>query len=92
MAGCERAVALTTEASLNPLTDALGIDALLNPRSTTVSSILRHVRLGRVRAVYSVRDGEAEVIEAQVLAENASGRRGSRPAQSSAPSIRRAKS
>ena len=68
MAGCERAVALTTEASLNPLTDALGIDALLNPRSTTVSSILRHVRLGRVRAVYSVRDGEAEVIEAQVLA------------------------
>lgn len=68
MAGCERAVALTTEASLNSLTDALGIDALLNPRSTTVSSILRHVRLGRVRAVYSVRDGEAEMIEAQVLA------------------------
>jgi len=68
IAGCERAVALTTEESLNPLTNALGIDALLNPRSTTVSSILRHVRLGRVRAVYSVRDGEAEVIEAQVLA------------------------
>ena len=37
------------------------------PRATTVSSILRHIRLGRVRAVYSIGDAEAEVIEAQVL-------------------------
>ena len=32
-----------------------------------MSSILRHVRHGRVRWVYSVGDAEAEVIEAQVL-------------------------
>ena len=32
-----------------------------------VSSILRHVRHGRVRGVYSIGDAEAEVIEAQVL-------------------------
>jgi trk system potassium uptake protein TrkA len=47
--------------------DPLGIDAYVNPRQTTVSSILRHVRHGRVRNVYSVGDAEAEVIEAQVL-------------------------
>jgi trk system potassium uptake protein TrkA len=45
----------------------LGIDAYINPRSTTVSSILRHIRHGRVRAVYSIGDAEAEVIEAEVL-------------------------
>jgi len=32
-----------------------------------VSSILRHVRHGKVRAIYSIGDAEAEVIEAQVL-------------------------
>ena len=46
---------------------ALDIDAYVNPRQTTVSSILRHVRHGRVRNVYSVGDAEAEVIEAQIL-------------------------
>ena len=45
----------------------LGIDAYINPRATTVSSILRHSRHGRVRAVYSIGDAEAEVIEAVVL-------------------------
>ena len=45
----------------------LGIDAYINPRATTVSSILRHIRHGRVRQVYSIGDAEAEVIEAEVL-------------------------
>ena len=45
----------------------LGIDAYINPRATTVSSILRHIRHGRVRQVYSIGDAEAEVIETQVL-------------------------
>jgi trk system potassium uptake protein TrkA len=68
VAGCRVAIALTNEGSYGELSERLGIDALLTPRATTVSSILRHVRRGRVRAVYSVGDGEAEVIEAQVLA------------------------
>jgi trk system potassium uptake protein TrkA len=46
---------------------ALDIDAYINPRATTVSSILRHIRHGRVRSVYSIGDAEAEMIEAQVL-------------------------
>ena len=45
----------------------LGIDAYINPRATTVSSILRHIRHGRVRDVYSIGDAEAEIIEAEVL-------------------------
>ena len=66
-AGCEMAVALINDPTLVPLMAPLDIDAYVNPRATTVSSILRHVRQGRVRGVYSIGDAEAEVIEAQVL-------------------------
>ncbi len=65
--GCPMAVALINDPTLVPLMAPLDIDAWVNPRATTVSSILRHVRQGRVRVVYSIGDAEAEVIEAQVL-------------------------
>ncbi len=66
-AGCKMAIVLINDPTLIPLLEPLGIDAYINPRSTTVSSILRHIRHGRVRAVYSIGDAEAEVIEAEVL-------------------------
>ncbi|CUH76944.1 Trk system potassium transporter TrkA [Tropicibacter naphthalenivorans] len=66
-AGCPMVIALINDPTLVPLMDPLGIDAYINPRATTVSSILRHIRHGRVRAVYSIGDAEAEVIEAEVL-------------------------
>ena len=65
--GCPYVIALINDPTLVPLMQPLGIDAYINPRSTTVSSILRHIRHGRVRAVYSIGDAEAEVIEAEVL-------------------------
>jgi len=66
-AGCPMAIALINDPTLVPLMEPLGIDAYINPRATTVSSILRHIRHGRVRQVYSIGDAEAEVIEAEVL-------------------------
>jgi trk system potassium uptake protein TrkA len=66
-AGCPMAIALINDPTLEPLMEPLGIDAYINPRSVTVSSILRHFRHGRVKAVYSIGDAEAEVIEAEVL-------------------------
>jgi trk system potassium uptake protein len=66
-AGAAMAIALVNDPTLAPLMGPLDIDAYINPRATTVSSILRHIRHGRVRAVYSIGDSEAEVIEAQVL-------------------------
>jgi trk system potassium uptake protein TrkA len=65
--GCPMAISLINEPDLIPLMGPLDIDAYINPRSTTVSSILRHVRHGRVRSVYSIGDAEAEVLEAQIL-------------------------
>ena len=66
-AGCKMAICLVNDPTFQPLMDPLHIDAYINPRATTVSSILRHIRHGRVRGVYSIGDAEAEVIEAQVL-------------------------
>ncbi|MGD1869716.1 MAG: Trk system potassium transporter TrkA [Neomegalonema sp.] len=65
--GCRRAIALTNDPNFSSLSEPLGIDAFVNPRAATVSTILRHVRRGRIRALYSLRDGEGEVFEAQVL-------------------------
>ena len=65
--GCPMAITLVNDPTLVPLMGPLDVDAYINPRATTVSSILRHIRHGRVRGVYSIGDAEAEVIEAQVL-------------------------
>ncbi|MGB1236030.1 MAG: Trk system potassium transporter TrkA [Planktomarina sp.] len=65
--GCKMAVCLINDPTLVPLLADLDIDAHINPRSTTVSSILRHIRLGRVKGVYSIGDAQAEIIEATVL-------------------------
>jgi trk system potassium uptake protein TrkA len=69
--GAKLVVALVNDPSLISLIAPMGIDAYVNPRATTVSSILRYVRHGRIRAVYSIGDGEAEVMEAQVLGTSA---------------------
>ena len=65
--GCPMTICLINDPTLVPLLGPLEIDAYINPRATTVSSILRHIRHGRVRGVYSIGDAEAELIEAQVL-------------------------
>ena len=65
--GCPLAICLINDPSMVPLLRAMGIDAYVNPRATTVSSILRHIRHGKVRGVYSIGDAEGEIIEAQVL-------------------------
>lgn len=66
-AGCRGTIALTNDTVLAGLSRGMGVDLTLNPRSATASTILRHVRRGRVRAVHVIGEGEAEVIEAQVL-------------------------
>ena len=39
---------------------------IIDPKAITVSSILRHVRRGRIRNIYTLSDGSAEVIEGEV--------------------------
>lgn len=65
--GCKTSLCLINSQNYAGLIRPLSIDAQINPRATTVSRVLQHVRRGRIRAVHSIQNGEAEVIEADVL-------------------------
>jgi trk system potassium uptake protein TrkA len=65
--GAARATTLVNNMTYGPLVRSLGIDAVVNPRAITVSRILQHIRRGRIRGVHSLRDGLAEIIEAETL-------------------------
>nr|BAT30034.1 potassium transporter peripheral membrane component [Aureimonas sp. AU22] len=65
--GAKSNLALINSPTFQDLAKHLGIDAVLNPRSVTISRILQHVRRGRIRAVHSVQNGMAEAIEAEAL-------------------------
>ncbi|WP_366552566.1 Trk system potassium transporter TrkA [Aquibaculum sediminis] len=65
--GCGRAITLINSTSYAQLLPGLGVDTVVSPRAITVSTILQHVRRGRIRAAHSLADGVGEVIEAEVL-------------------------
>ncbi|MFQ6017866.1 MAG: Trk system potassium transporter TrkA [Kiloniellaceae bacterium] len=65
--GCQRAVTLINKTSYGSLVGTLGIDTVVSPRAITVSTILQHVRRGRIRSVHSLSEGFGEVIEAEAL-------------------------
>ncbi len=65
--GVSRTIALINKLTYAPLIRSLGIDVAVNPRVITVSSILQHVRRGRIRGLHSVQEDFGEVIEVEVL-------------------------
>jgi trk system potassium uptake protein len=66
--GCQRAITLlNNNTAYGQLVASLGVDVIVNPRETTVSSILRHTRMGQIRTVYSIANGKAEIMEAEVV-------------------------
>lgn len=66
--GCQSSICLVNTVSFSGLSTGLGIDLQVNPRGVTVSRILRHVRRGRIRAVFSLHEGRGELVEAEALA------------------------
>ena len=66
-AGCRTAISLVSNPSYGPLMGNLGVDVAVSPRESTVSTILRRIRRGRILAAYSIRDGAAEIVEAEAL-------------------------
>lgn len=65
--GCPTAITLMNNPIYGGLVGSIGIDVALDPRETTVSSIVQHIRRGRIRDLYSLFEGQAEIIEAEVL-------------------------
>ena len=65
--GAKRAITLLNKSIYEPLIATLGIDVVVSPRNITVSSILQHVRRGRIYSVHTLREGFGELIEAEAL-------------------------
>ena len=61
--GAKRAHVLVNASELVALASELNIDAVLDPRSLSVSQILTKLRRGRIVSVQSLEDGEAEIVE-----------------------------
>ncbi|MBX2834172.1 MAG: Trk system potassium transporter TrkA [Micavibrio sp.] len=64
--GCKRVITLVNNEVYSPLVGPLGVDAMVSPRSLIVATIMQHVRRGRIKGLYNLRDGFAEVLEAEV--------------------------
>ena len=60
-------VTLVNQAIFSDLVQEIGLEVTVSPRFTTASSILRHVRRGRILGMYSLGDGTLEVIEVEAL-------------------------
>ena len=65
--GARRAMALVNSTNYDQLAPSLGVDAFINPRAITVSTILQHVRRGRIKSLHALEQSSAEVIEAEIL-------------------------
>ena len=65
--GTKTAITLINNPVFGNLVTTLGIEVVVDPRATTVSEILRHIRRGRIRGLHSFRDGAAEVVEGDAL-------------------------
>ena len=63
----KKTMALINKPNYSILKSSLKIDDLIDPRMTTVSSILKHVHKGTIETAYSILNGDYEVIEAEII-------------------------
>ena len=63
----KRTMALINKPNYSLLQASLKIEDMIDPRMTTVSSILKHVHKGTIETAYTILNGEYEVIEAEII-------------------------
>ena len=64
--GARRVVSIVNRASYVDLMQGNSIDIVVSPHLASVGSILAHIRRGDIESVYSLRRGEAEILEAVI--------------------------
>ena len=63
----KRTMALINKPNYSLLQNSLKIDDFIDPRMSTVSSILKHIHKGTIETAYTILNGEYEVIEADII-------------------------
>jgi len=65
--GIKRTISIANSTNYALLQSSLKLDDIVDPRMTTVSTILKHVHKGKIESVYTLDNGDYEVIEAKIL-------------------------
>lgn len=66
--GVRRTICAVTKSELIPIANSIGIDAVISPRISAASAMLRFIRQGGVLSAGTFRDNEAEAIEIEAQA------------------------
>ena len=66
--GTKKVIAKVDRTNYIPILEKIGVDAVVNPRMTTASAILRFIRRGKIISLTLLKEGKAEVIELVVHA------------------------
>jgi len=61
--GTKKVIAKVDRTNYIPILEKIGVNAVVNPRMTTASAILRFIRRGKIISLTLLKEGEAEVIE-----------------------------
>jgi len=61
--GAKKVIAKVDRINYIPILEKIGVDAVVNPRMTTASAILRFIRRGKIISLTLLKEGKAEVIE-----------------------------
>ncbi len=64
--GTKKVIAKVDRMDYIPILEKIGVNAVVNPRMTTTSAILRFIRRGKIISLTLLKEGEAEVIELMV--------------------------
>jgi trk system potassium uptake protein TrkA len=65
--GAKKTITRISKFSYFPLVSAIGMEQVVSPRLSAVNTILQHVRRGKVLSARSIKEAEAEVMEAVAM-------------------------
>ncbi|MFC1755144.1 Trk system potassium transporter TrkA [Thermoproteota archaeon] len=65
--GIKHAIALVSNSHFSIMAPTLGIDSTVNLKKASVNRILTYMRQGNVKNIYSIFDGNAEVMESTII-------------------------
>lgn len=67
--GVDQTISVIEKTLYAQMVSELGVDVIVDPKDIMVSSILRHIRRGKIRNAFSIRSGLCEIMEAVVFDE-----------------------
>lgn len=68
--GAQRVITRISKFAYMSIAQAVGLGRVVNPRLSAINSILRYVRRGKILSAVSLRGEEAEVLEAEAIADS----------------------